>query len=164
LEPRAARCRQSPNGSIDLFLDHRANVVAGIDATAASAAVLEFAFQEAVLRGTGLTALHAWRSLTRATARVGEGRAGDQQDASIALSEALAGFRSSYPEVDVRRDLVEGSTHDALLQASAWAQMLVIGAPGAGPARRIHGTWINHALLRHALCPVAIAPVGEVRR
>lgn len=141
----------------------RANVIAGIAATAVSAPVLEFAFREAALRGTGLTAVHVEGSPTHAAARLGEGRAEDKEDAIVALSEALEGFQSSYPEVDVSRDLVEGSTHDAL-EASAWAQMLVIGAPDAGPARRIHGAWINHALLRHARCPVAVAHSGEVRR
>jgi tartrate dehydratase alpha subunit/fumarate hydratase class I-like protein len=111
-----------------------------------------------------LTAVHAERSPTHAAAHVGEGQTRDEEDAIIALSEALAGFRSPYPEVDVRRDLFGGSTHSALLEASAWAQMLMIGAPGVGSARRIHGVWINHALLRHARCPVAVAHVGAVRR
>ncbi|MFD8253051.1 universal stress protein [Streptomyces werraensis] len=54
--------------------------------------------------------------------------------------------------------MVEGPAHKALVDASAEADLLVVGA------RRRHGHiglqlgWAAHALLHHAECPVAVVP------
>ncbi|MFI0976338.1 universal stress protein [Streptomyces sp. NPDC021093] len=63
--------------------------------------------------------------------------------------------------IAVRREIVEGPARSALLNASLTADLLVVGArrrkghPGMqlGP--------VDHGVLHHAACPVALVPGGE---
>lgn len=137
-----------------------ANIVVGIGDAPASEAALAFAFAEADARHTGVTAIHAFRAPVLAARGVDGGVAVVDEVESNAvaartLSEALAGWRNCYPDIEVRRTVPEGSAADALVQASIWAQMLVIGTEG-GPATAV--SHIIHEVVRRALCPVAIVP------
>jgi Universal stress protein family len=136
----------------------RANVLAGVGTSPATERALAFAFEEASLRGTGLTAIHAWRSPVFSIHGVAGGLAvaGEERsnlEAARILSESLAGWRELNPDIVVRRTLPEGSTIDALVQASLSAQLLVVGARRA-PAMRTSA--IVHEVIRRALCPVAV--------
>lgn len=134
------------------------NVLVGVGTSPATERALAFAFGEASLRGTGLTAIHAWRSPVFSTHGVAGGLAvaGEERsnlEAARILSESLAGWRELNPDIMVRRMLPEGSTIDALVQASLTAQLLVVGARRA-PAMRTSA--IVHEVIRRALCPVAV--------
>ncbi|MEU8828402.1 universal stress protein [Streptomyces sp. NPDC048636] len=141
-----------------------------------------FALREARLRGCGLEAVHAWRCAgpddhgPRAT-YAGEradrardpasdghqgraGRADHTRHAAALLTEALGGAVGTpgTPPVPVTHRTVEGPARKALLDASARADLLVVGA------RRRQGPFgmqigpVNHAVLHHARCPVAVVP------
>ncbi|WP_066936295.1 universal stress protein [Streptomyces sp. NBRC 110611] len=137
-------------------------VVVGVgDATRGSAAV-RFAFEEAEARGCALHAVRAWRCpahehvdhplLADDAARVHEERA------SANLTDALREAVRDHPEVDVHRQTSEGPAHKVLLNSSAEADLMVVGA------LRRHGHFglqlgrVAHALLHHAECPVAVVP------
>ncbi|CAM5432615.1 Universal stress protein OS=Streptomyces antimycoticus OX=68175 GN=SANT12839_015130 PE=3 SV=1 [Streptomyces antimycoticus] len=77
------------------------------------------------------------------------------------LDETLGGATAAgLPPVPVAHRPVEGSARKALLDASAHADLLVVGA------RRRQGHFgmqlglVNHAVLHHAKCPVAVVPVS----
>ncbi|MCC4322310.1 universal stress protein [Streptomyces malaysiensis] len=77
------------------------------------------------------------------------------------LDETLGGASAAgLPPVPVAHRPVEGSARKALLDASAHADLLVVGA------RRRQGHFgmqlglVNHAVLHHARCPVAVVPVS----
>lgn len=137
-------------------------VVVGVgDSTEGSGAV-RFAFHEAEARGCALQAVRAWRSpahehvdhplLADDAARVHEERA------SAILTDALREAARDHPRVDVHRQPVEGPAHKVLLDASADADLMVVGA------LRRHGHFglqlgrVAHALLHHSECPVAVIP------
>lgn len=137
-------------------------VVVGVgDSTEGSGAV-RFAFHEAEARGCALQAVRAWRSpahehvdhplLADDAARVHEERA------STILTDALREAARDHPRVDVHRQPVEGPAHKVLLDASADADLMVVGA------LRRHGHFglqlgrVAHALLHHSECPVAVIP------
>lgn len=137
-------------------------VVVGVgDSTEGSGAV-RFAFHEAEARGCALQAVRAWRSpahehvdhplLADDAARAHEERA------SAILTDALREAARDHPRVDVHRQPVEGPAHKVLLDASADADLMVVGA------LRRHGHFglqlgrVAHALLHHSECPVAVIP------
>ncbi|MFE3218171.1 universal stress protein [Streptomyces antimycoticus] len=83
------------------------------------------------------------------------------QRAAELLDETLGGATAAgLPPVPVAHRPVEGSARKALLDASAHADLLVVGA------RRRQGHFgmqlglVNHAVLHHAKCPVAVVPVS----
>jgi nucleotide-binding universal stress UspA family protein len=140
----------------------RTNILVGVGDSESTQSALSLAFEEAALRGADVTAIHAWRSPALAAHGVAGGRgfSGELEnngDAARILAEALAGWRSSYPDVGIHRSVPEGSAVDALVQASTYAQMVVIGSPRSGFRPSI----MTHELIRRAMCPVAIAPADQ---
>jgi nucleotide-binding universal stress UspA family protein len=128
-------------------------------AAGAGAAANAFALREARLRGCELEAVHAWRFAAAEAA----GEHGSPEDrarrAGELLDEALGGASAAaLPPVPVAHRVVEASPRKALLDASAHSDLLVVGA------RRRHGHFgmqlglVNHAMLHHAQCPVAVVP------
>ncbi|WP_327086589.1 universal stress protein [Nonomuraea sp. NBC_01738] len=115
-------------------------VVAGIDGSRGSEAVLEFAFTEAGLRGTKLRAVRAWDLF---------GGAPDGRD-------LLADWRTRFPEVEAVVEHVQGHPADTLRSASKDAALLVVGTRGLGQISGMLLGSISHAMLHHADCPVAV--------
>ncbi|MCX4903793.1 universal stress protein [Streptomyces sp. NBC_00878] len=138
-------------------------VVVGVGDSTESSAAVRFAFHEAEARGCALDAVRAWRSpahervdhplIADDAARVNEERA------SALLTDALRDAVRVHPGVNVHRQSVEGSARKVLLDASADADLVVVGA------LRRHGHFglqlgrVAHTLLHHARCPVAVVPL-----
>ncbi|MEK8170042.1 universal stress protein [Streptomyces sp. M19] len=95
-----------------------------------------------------------------ATGARGAGPAGGDpaRRAGEVLEAALRPLASAPPHVPVVGHAVENSPRRALLDASARSDLLVVGA------RRRRGRFglqlglVNHAVLHHAHCPVAVVP------
>ncbi|MFI9612904.1 universal stress protein [Streptomyces sp. NPDC052023] len=137
-------------------------VVVGVGDSTDSPGAVRFAVREAQVRGCSVTAVRAWRSpapeqtghplIVDDTARVNEERASER------LTEALRAAVPEHPGVEVHRRPVEGPAHQVLLEASAEADLVVVGAV------RRHGHFglqlgrVAHALLHHSECPVAVVP------
>ncbi|MFF2654431.1 universal stress protein [Streptomyces sp. NPDC058045] len=138
-------------------------LVLGVGDATQGTSTARFAFREAEARGSPLTAVRAWR---RTREHVGQamtvaGSAGEDEEeerAAALLAVALREAAADHPEVKVEQELVEGPAHQALVNASAEADLLVVGA------LRRHGHFgrplgrVAHALLHHSRCPVAIVP------
>ncbi|MEU6196584.1 universal stress protein [Streptomyces sp. NPDC047061] len=135
---------------------------AGEPATAHEA--VRFAFREAEARACALYVVRAWRCPAHEVgnqlalaeiARQYEGKASALLD--VLLGEAMA----AHPKVDVRSVTAEGPAHRILVDRSAAADLVVVGA------RRRHGHVglqlgrVAHTLLHHAQCPVAVVPQAE---
>ncbi|WP_189816185.1 universal stress protein [Streptomyces olivaceoviridis] len=137
-------------------------VVVGVGDATGSAAAVRFAVREAEVRGCALTAVRAWchpsqepvdhMLIADDAARLREERA------STYLDDALREAARKHPQVDVRRQPLEGPAHRVLLRASAEADLIVVGA------QRRHGYFglqlgrVAHTLLHHSDCPVAVVP------
>ncbi|TQS26735.1 universal stress protein [Microbispora sp. KK1-11] len=143
----------------------RPEIVVGIDGSPACAKVLDFAFAEAALRGTGLRAVHAYSPL-----EAGGGFAplpDDFDDEKVEvrmIREALAGRRERYPDVKVVEEAVRGHPVDVLRHASASADLLVIGSRGHGEFMGLVLGSVCQAMLHYARCPMVVvrapAPAG----
>ncbi|WP_416955894.1 universal stress protein [Streptomyces sp. Agncl-13] len=147
-----------PSGSVR---GHRGRspygVTLGVDGGEPPGAVADFAFDSARRRDTGLHVVHAWRLpspaerwMPYALPEEDRGRWEDQE--TQRFSDALRPWREKYPQVPVYEDLRLRSPAAALVQASASAELLVIGRAGhtLGPTL--------HAVLEHTACPVAVVP------
>jgi nucleotide-binding universal stress UspA family protein len=123
-------------------------VVVALEGTSPARSALQIAFEQAVLLGTGLVALHAAPHGAPAT-EVARQRAGQ--------AELLAGWREDYPDVTVESLIVLGDQDANLLRWSKTAAILVLERP--------HRHWWNpwthsvaSAVLKQTHCPLIIVP------
>lgn len=121
----------------------------------------------AAAHGTDLVALHAWSVRSERAydspadppfVTYDEGRLRDEEER--VLAEALGGLRERYPDVAVRRRLVRGRIRHTLVEASADAGLVVVGARGRGGFAGLLLGSVSQALLHHAQCPVAVVRSG----
>ncbi|MGW3989189.1 universal stress protein [Streptomyces sp. NPDC004830] len=134
-----------------------------VDEAPASADAVRFAFTEASLRGTGLTVLHVCRAgdpgaydgpadppfVTYDATRL-------RHKAEHLIDAVLAGQTERYPNVEVRRQPVVGRVRHSVVEASARAQLVVVGARGHGNLTgQLLGS-VSQAVLHHAHCPVVV--------
>jgi len=136
-------------------------VVVGVDAGPLSYATVDFAAEAAARRGTGLVALHAYR-------HPGSSGPGDMQplvhdpallrdEEQRVLADAVARVADRFPEVSVTPRLVRDRAAAALTDASADAQLVVVGARGHSAIGGLLGS-VSQTVLHHAHCPVAMVP------
>lgn len=146
-------------------------VVAGIDDTSRSRAVLEYAFAQASMRGLPLTVEHCiWDAQAAAVgpavlagagaAAVFVGEAEDSvESARLLVSEAIAGLCEDHPDVAVRTELARGLAADALVRMSDRADLIVVGSHHGGVAASILLGSVATEVVEHARGTVAVVPV-----
>jgi nucleotide-binding universal stress UspA family protein len=136
-------------------------IVVGVDGAARSGDVLAFAFEEASVRGTGLTAVHAWQEPFPEIHGHGS-HPGDwpvdviDTEAHETLAGLLEPWEEKMPEVDVRTRVVHGEPARQLVAASPGAALVVVGSRGRrGFATLLLGS-VGHSVVHHAQAPVAL--------
>lgn len=119
-------------------------VLLGVTRLREADSVVQFAFEEAALRGAALCAVYV------CPVRSGTARA---------LDEALEAWSAKYPQVPVACRAWPGyGVVRALCDESREAQLVVVGAePPAGRSRPMRGRLVED-LLDYAACPVAVVP------
>ncbi|MFB8238636.1 universal stress protein [Kitasatospora purpeofusca] len=125
-------------------------VLVAVDGSGVGAEALGFAFAEASARRVPLTALHV--------AHPSASLPGQEERA---LAEALAGHRDTYPDVELRSELIEAHARPALIEASRAAQLLVVGARGRGGFAGMLLGSTSQAMIQHAHCPVVVVRHAE---
>ena len=139
-------------------------VVLGVGDPAHGEEAVRFAFEEAARRGVPLEAVRAWRrpavESTDHPLMSGEPARLHEQAAVDILDAALHGATAARPGVEVHRRTVEGTARKVLLDASADADLLVVGVRRHDARGRtsLHLGRVAHAVLHHAACPVAVVP------
>ncbi|WP_406357899.1 universal stress protein [Streptomyces sp. NBC_00658] len=136
-------------------------IVLGVGEEPADSAVVRFAFEEAADHYATLHAVRAWRYPAHETIEhpllAGEPARHHEQRAAEILEAALRDAARDHPSVQVRRRTVEGPARKVLLEASATADLLVVGARRHGHSGLQLGR-VAHAVLHHSACPVAVVP------
>jgi nucleotide-binding universal stress UspA family protein len=142
----------------------RQGVLVGIDGTADSAPVLEFAYRYASSHDLPLTVLYSvWDRIGPTGDSVGDGDSEPGvEDARIRVAESVSGFGERYPDVHVRQTVTRGLPTAALTSAAERMDLLVLG--------RHHRSGLGNVLLgslaanviKHAPCVVAVVPVETV--
>ncbi|WP_328401535.1 universal stress protein [Nocardia sp. NBC_00403] len=127
-------------------------VVVGVDGSPCSMAAIAIAFDEASHRGVELVAVHTWSEFNRYLSRTEL-----QEQAAGVLAESLAGFAEQYPDVIVRRVVVEDHPARRLLAESEHAQLIVVGSHGRGGFAGMTLGSVGQAVLHGADIPIIIA-------
>lgn len=142
-------------------LDAAGPVVVGIDGSETSVNATDWAFSEAAHRKAMLVAAHTWvrpvPPLSADGIDVSEGGWQQFEDEQLAmLSRLLDGPRSTFPQVEVKREVSQGRAVDTLIDLARDAQLLVVGTRGLGGFRGMLLGSTSRALLHAAPCPVMV--------
>jgi len=147
-------------------LDAHHRVLAAVDIDENCDPVLDFAFDEASRRGSGLTVIHVWdEPWIAAYGQQDPGIADDvariERERDDRLAALVRSFHERYPDTRPFHQIAVGSAAGLLVDASHRADLIVTGARRHGEGR--HGMLlgpVTQALLRHAECPVAVVPLS----
>ncbi|MBB5916744.1 nucleotide-binding universal stress UspA family protein [Nocardia transvalensis] len=131
-------------------------VLVGVDGTPNSEPALAAAFDEASLRKVGVVALHAWSDVSSSLAPVMTAWDAARESEEAILSESLAGWSERFPDVDVRRILVQDKPARALLAESDNAQLVVVGSHGRGGFSGMLLGATSNALVASVDCPIVV--------
>ncbi|MEU3459332.1 universal stress protein [Streptomyces sp. NPDC006733] len=136
---------------------HAGEVVLGLDARRPDDTATGFAFEVARRDGHRLRAVHAWQLPLPYEGRtpypvLEDDRAEWEDEEVQTLADALRSWREKYPEVEVIPDVRLFTASWALVNASARAEMVVLGRgpDGLGP--------VGHAVAEFAESPVVFVP------
>jgi nucleotide-binding universal stress UspA family protein len=142
-------------------------IIVGVDGSDHSRSALDWALDESDLRKTALTVVTVSPVVS---AIYGPGYApqdyypAEEQSRTQAekatqqlLSEAIE-RRGRPPAAPVTVRVVSGVAADELINASADADLLVVGARGAGGFARLVMGSVSTQVTHHALCPVVVVP------
>ena len=116
------------------------------------------------MRDWSLTAVLAWGFLDQHHATVGlpfDPTYGEA-DAIAALESIVASTVGTAPAATIEQTVVNDLPAAALLDASDGSDLLVVGARGLGPVRRLLLGSVSQACLHHATCPLAIVRDGTL--
>jgi nucleotide-binding universal stress UspA family protein len=150
-----------------------AKIVVGVDGSPGAARALEWAAAEAGLRKATLHVVHAWMvPLVDAIPDawvIGSPTIGPTEEevyvhlaaaARKVLDEALDRARGLEPGLELVGELLEMRAAPALIEASADAELLVVGSRGRGGFTGLLLGSVSAQSVHHAPCPVVIVPNG----
>ncbi|MFH8343616.1 universal stress protein [Streptomyces sp. NPDC018045] len=165
--PDRAGAERGPDG--ELVRSDPPQVTLGVDASSDEPGAIGFAFAEASRRGARLKVVsgYAWPMLTAPSFEYMAAYEGTQQEYANALGEqvtlTLAPYRERYPEVAVTAELREADAAGQLVEASRSSDLVVVARHRRRlPVGRRLGS-VAHAVLLHAVCPIAVVPEASER-
>jgi nucleotide-binding universal stress UspA family protein len=102
--------------------------------------------------------VHCWRHIDEPDPALWDERdlATRREQRQVWVAESIAGYRATYPDVQVTSRVLEGRPQDVLAGKSEHAQLVVVGSRGhSGLTGLLLGS-VSQSLLHHAHCSVAI--------
>jgi len=132
-------------------------ILVGIDGSDASREALAWAADEARTRGAVVECLTSWTwpASYGWTVTLPEGM-DPAADARRVLDASLAPVREAHPDVTFRTEVVEGPAAPALVDASAHADLLVVGSRGHGGFAGLLLGSVSAHCVAHAHCTVVV--------
>lgn len=142
-------------------------IVVGVDGSEGARRALDWAIDEARLRGAVVRAVMAWSYIDQPAERFDPDYGGDdaQEELDALVDAAIgAGATSGAVEpaaVSVERIVVNDLPARALLDAAADADLIVVGARGIGGFKGLLLGSVSQQVVQHAPCPVVVVPGAE---
>ncbi len=134
-------------------------IVAGVDGSDSSLEALRWAIRQAELTGSSVDAVIAWEPPAASGLGWGVAMVDDtdyEELAAKTVAEAIGLAADPASRVRVRPMVGEGNAAQVLLDASAGADLLVVGSRGHGGfASALLGSVSQHCT-HHAHCPVVV--------
>lgn len=137
-------------------------VVVGVDGSPSSVAALRWAISEAELTGDTVQAIIAWHYPIAAGGGFGwapvemDDRIDMQAIAEKTLTESIDQVARPESAVTIEQRVVEGYAPSVLVDASAHADLLVVGSRGHGTFTEALIGSVSQNCAHHAKCPVVI--------
>jgi nucleotide-binding universal stress UspA family protein len=130
-------------------------IVVGVDGSKQSRAAMDWAVEEAKVRGGHVLALTAWH-FPYVTDAAGQAWDYDvfQTDAQSILDEELARVRGRGVQISGR--IVQGSPASVLVDASGEADLVAVGSRGHGGFTGLLLGSVSTQTVHHAHCPVLV--------
>jgi len=141
-------------------------IIVGVDGSGHSQQALRWAMREAALRHVPLTVLIVHQAITGYLGRPidypGDKPATEQarEAAQAETDKVLAELGDQRPD-SVTVNAVNGLPAEALLNAAADADMIVVGSRGAGGFARLLMGSVSTQVTHHAHCPVVVIPADN---
>jgi nucleotide-binding universal stress UspA family protein len=138
----------------------RPRIVVGIDGSPSSVSALRWAIKQAGLTGATVDAVIAWHypELAASGMAVGsiEPTFGFRESAGKIVSDAINSALDPSSDVPVHPRVTQGHAAQVLVDASAGADLLVVGSRGHGGfVEALLGSVSQHCV-HHAQCPVVV--------
>jgi nucleotide-binding universal stress UspA family protein len=151
---RGTRGTQQPQPEIrPIECPDRVGVVVGVDGSLSVLGAVAWAGVEATRRGVGLHLVQVLPPSRDSGSRSGVPRG----RARVLLHRAMGAVGTVAPDVPITMATVHGAVGPALVSCAAQAQLLVLGAHGAGSVVMSAGRAGTH-VSTHAACPVVVVP------
>lgn len=132
------------------------DIIVGVDESERAAAALRWAVAEGALHGWKVRAIMAWDFVDQHHFDDAFDPGYDQTTAEQVLLKAVVRAVGADAVRDIERLAVPRTPARALVEASATARLLVVGARGAGGLATLMLGSVSDQLLHHALSPIAI--------
>jgi nucleotide-binding universal stress UspA family protein len=131
-------------------------IVVGVDGSVPSGAALAWAVRQARLTGAVVEAVIAWEIPSTYGFTVPVGGIDFEGTAAQVAADAIAEVSSPDEPVTIRTKVVQGHPAQVLLDASAGAELLVIGSRGHGGFVEAMLGSVGQHCVHHATCPVVV--------
>jgi nucleotide-binding universal stress UspA family protein len=147
--------------SVSTTIEVDGGVLVAHDGSAQGRAAVRTAVRYAAALGKPVTAVRAWTISTAprpSTAAPGYMPPFEDFEAATlaALDVDLAPIRDEHPDVRITAAVVHGSPAEKLIDASAHADLIVVGSRGHGGFAGLLLGSVSEQVVRHAKCPVLV--------
>jgi nucleotide-binding universal stress UspA family protein len=142
----------------------RRGIVVGSDGSEASRAAVGHAFRRANRTGLPLTVVHAWYlnyggpALLVPELEAERRRIGERE--RVLTAAVVAQWEEQFPDVVINQEVVHGDPVQVLVEASADAEIVVVGTHGRGEVAGLFLGSVSQGLIRHATSPVMVVRPG----
>ncbi len=140
-------------------------IVVGVDGSEHSIRALEFAIDEARIRGCGVKAVSVWHIPTVAYETGWASAPLDfgsfEELAGSTLAKSIEESNAARSGVEVVPIVREGQAADVLIEEARGADLLVVGSRGRGGFRGLLLGSVSQQCAHHAPCPIAILPPAD---
>lgn len=137
-------------------------IVVGVDGSPLAHSALEFAIEEARLRGASLHVTYAYPALGSAlTGSTGKDYYEQVENEARTLLQGLVAKAPSTEGVDVEWVAVPGNPSEVLIEASKEAVLLVVGSRGVGGFLGLVMGSVSTQCVHYSHCPVLVVREGH---
>ncbi|BBH68050.1 universal stress protein [Actinoplanes sp. OR16] len=133
-----------------------APVVVGVDGSAQAAAVLEFAAGQAAARHVPLRVIRTWPPVTGLWEETPLVTRTVTSEERASFDELVTVVRVAYPRLEIVAEVSVAHPAEALTEAAARAQLVVVGSRGRGAVRGMLLGSVSQHLLRHSPSTVVV--------
>ena len=136
-------------------------IVVGVDGSPSSNAALDWAAQEAEIRGAALELIHAWNYPNLGYGGYVAVLEDFEKDASSILNDVVATVREAHPNLKLVSSLLQGPTAQTIMERAKEADMVVVGSRGRGGFTGLLLGSVGQQLVHHCQIPVVIIHLAE---